>query len=698
MSEAQPGGGAIPGPVSRRLTVHTLGFLRAARVRRMLALGGWRVSFGWPGKGDSVGVWGQRPVSARGRWIARRSGCSVLTVEDGFLRSVYPGVTGAPPISIVLDDLGIYYDASAPSRLEALIEADAWDQAVLDRAEAGIARLRAARLSKYTPPGRGAIPESGFVLVVDQTVGDASIGGAGALAATFARMIEAARLENPGRRIVVKSHPDVIAGAKRGHIAQSDLEADDLLFTATVNPWDLIEAAAAVYTVSSQMGYEALLAGKQVRTFGAAFYAGWGLTEDEATVDRRSARPDVRALFAACHLDYPIYYDPWRDCLTEFETAVDVLSAERDAETPCGDTKGDVLHAIRLWKRRNVAAFRPRRSTPVRFEERADRTGALAKAENRAIWAWASKVAPDWLDQQRAAGLEAGLIEDGFLRSVGLGAQLTWSASLVFDRQGIYFDPARPSDLETLISQSVTGSPDTATPTAVDLPRAAALRSAILAAGVTKYNVGHAAPVPDTADRRVILVPGQVEDDASILRGCGTGPNDVRTNLGLLKATRDANPDSWIIYKPHPDVETGLRPGGVDPDIAAGLADEIASGQGADGLMHRADEVWTLTSLMGFEALMRGCSVTCLGTPFYAGWGLTNDLAPPCHRRTARPTLDHLVWAALIAYPRYVDPVSGLPCTPELIVERLASGAPMPRARLLSRIQGLFAGQSWLWR
>jgi capsular polysaccharide export protein len=101
---------------------------------------------------------------------------------------------------------------------------------------------------------------------------------------------------------------------------------------------------------------------------------------------------------------------------------------------------------------------------------------------------------------------------------------------------------------------------------------------------------------------------------------------------------------------------------------------------------------------MGFEALLRGLPVTCLGTPFYAGWGLTTDLGPACPRRMARPSLDAFVWAALIAYPAYVDPVSGLPCTPELVVERLASGQPMPRARLLSKLQGLLAGQSWLWR
>jgi capsular polysaccharide export protein len=38
-------------------------------------------------------------------------------------------------------------------------------------------------------------------------------------------------------------------------------------------------------------------------------------------------------------------------------------------------------------------------------------------------------------------------------------------------------------------------------------------------------------------------------------------------------------------------------------------------------LINQVNEVWTMTSLLGFEALIRGKSVTCLGLPFYCGWG-----------------------------------------------------------------------------
>ena len=153
-----------------------------------------------------------------------------------------------------------------------------------------------------------------------------------------------------------------------------------------------------------------------------------------------------------------------------------------------------------------------------------------------------------------------------------------------------------------------------------------------------------------------------------------------------------------IIYKPHPDVEAGLRRGTVK---AEGLADLVASGADPAALLEQVDEVWTMTSLLGFEALLRGRAVTVLGAPFYAGWGLTTDLGEIPQRRSARPALAGLVHAALIDYPRYLDPVTGLPCPVEVAVERLSSGQiPHPGLanRTLSKLQGLFATYAHLWR
>jgi capsular polysaccharide export protein len=165
-----------------------------------------------------------------------------------------------------------------------------------------------------------------------------------------------------------------------------------------------------------------------------------------------------------------------------------------------------------------------------------------------------------------------------------------------------------------------------------------------------------------------LLVTGQVEDDRAVICG-GAG---LTSNLELLQRVRAHRPDAHIMYKPHPDVEAGHRVGAIRPDLCLSLADEIVSNEPISALLDLADEVHVNTSLAGFEALLREKRVTTHGVPFYAGWGLTEDLGPVPPRRSARRTLDELVAAVLLLYPRYLDPVTGLPCPAEVLVRRLA--------------------------
>ena len=148
------------------------------------------------------------------------------------------------------------------------------------------------------------------------------------------------------------------------------------------------------------------------------------------------------------------------------------------------------------------------------------------------------------------------------------------------------------------------------------------------------------------------------------------------TNAALLERARAMEPEAEIIWRPHPDVEAGHRRGAVAADKVAALADRVAREGSIAALFDAVDAVHVISSLAGFEALLRGREVVVHGMPFYAGWGLTRDLAPvPAARAGAAPvTLDELVAAALILYPRYLDPVTRLPCGPEVLVARLAAG------------------------
>ena len=126
--------------------------------------------------------------------------------------------------------------------------------------------------------------------------------------------------------------------------------------------------------------------------------------------------------------------------------------------------------------------------------------------------------------------------------------------------------------------------------------------------------------------------------------------------------------------------------------VGDSFADQIVANADPVQLINAVNEVWTMTSLLGFEALIRNTPVTCLGTPFYAGWGLTTDMGIIPKRRSALPTLAQLTHACLIDYPRYYGPVSKLPCPVEVALDRLTSGdIPQPSLplRLLSKLQSL---------
>lgn len=688
MAEAAPVPGA--GGLPRRLFFYNLGFLRQPRLRRILALAGHELCLGLPGPGDGVVVWGHSPRAWRGAWVAARRGAALVRVEDAFLRSLRPGRMGDAPLGLMIDGDGAHYDASRPSRIESILARHPLDDtALLDRARSGIARLRAQHLSKYNlhdpdlPP-----PAPGYVLVIDQTRGDAAITRSGASGATFAEMLAAALEENPGVRVVIKSHPETGAGLRAGHFSPSGLPARVEFAGGPVSPWAMLDGAVAVYTVSSQLGFEAILAGHRPHVFGQPFYAGWGLTQDRQPIPHRTRRLTRAQLFAGAMLIAPHWYDPGADAPGQFEDVAAQLEAEVRAFRE--DRAGYVGANMRLWKRPALQGFfgGARR---LRFAATPARAQDLARRLGRRVMIWGMAAAEP--DQARPVLR----VEDGFLRSTGLGADLVPPLSLVVDDLGLYYDPRHESRLERLILAPAPPGAEA---------RARALIGQIRALGLSKYNLGLG--LPDLAalpPGERILVPGQVEDDASIRLGAG----EVRTNLALLQAVRRANPRAVVLYKPHPDVEAGLRPGRLAPADLAGLADLVADRADPALLIGAVDQVWTMTSLLGFEALLRGKPVTCLGAPFYAGWGLTTDLGPvPARRRQdtggqplPRPPLWHLAHAALIAYPRYLDPLTGRPCPPETAVLRLARGEvrrPGPALRALSKLQGMLAGWAHLWR
>lgn len=607
--------------------------------------------------------WGMKPSSAAGRAWSRLTGLPYVALEDGFLRSVGLGEAGTPSMSLIVDHAGAYYDCFRGSMIEGTIAGTATRTERL-RARALMETAVAHGLSK-TNLGRPLDPSilkpGRRVLIVDQTAGDASIPLGHAGPWSFAAMLAAARRDEPDAQLIVKRHPTVAAGLRRGCLDLSD--ASGLTVVDDVRAADLLDAADAVYAVTSGLGFEALWRRLPVRLFGAPFYAGWALTRDEVKPPRRGVPRAIEDVVHAALVAHCRWVDPVTGRACAPEEAIDRLAAL-------------TRRARRLEGRWHAVGFTPPKRGAVRrllnspfeggvtFHSSATSALSATGSDGGRLLVWAGREPEALAEQAAAAAVRLFRMEDGFLRSRGLGSDFTPALSAVLDGTGVHYDPSRPSDLETLIQTGVS---------LADRARGARLRERIVAAGLSKYNLG-GVPAPDwPGDRERILVLGQVEDDRSVLLGCGT----IRTNAALLAEVRRLHPDAFLIWRDHPDVRAGNRVGAL-PSDAGTLADGRADDLDVIACIARADAVAVMTSTAGFEALMRGKRVMTFGRPFYAGWGLTED-ALPIPRRTARPTVDDLVAAALILHPLYVAP-NGMPCEAEDVVAALEA-APEPRRR-----------------
>lgn len=592
---------------------------------------------------EAVAGWGRKPSGHHAERLAKKWGVPSIRLEDGFLRA-YGTSDRFPALSLVVDPLGIYYDATRPSSLEVLLDSS---NDVLEGIAQDVARAKALilehRLSKYNhaPDWQPDAHGSTRVLIVDQTAGDLSLSYGNAGPETFASMLRAARDENPDAVLYVKTHPEVASGRKRGHYAGLHTDKRSVLISHAVNPQSLLTHMDKVYVATSQLGFEALLAGKPVACFGLPWYAGWGVTADRQTCPRRSRPRTVDELFAAAYFHYTRYLAPvTRERGTIFDV-IDWLIHQK--KTQARSSGRSIAVGLRRWKAANLAPLLSLHHERVHCVADCKAASKLKPRPGDRLVVWGRNLPPGLSDLASTSGADLVHVEDGFYRSVGLGSDLVPPSSLAIDKRGIYFDPTRESDLEHILAYGNFSVQDRA--------RARSVRHFIVEHGLTKYNLeprNH----PDWGDthREIVFVPGQVEDDASLRYGAP----GFRDNLTLLRTVRNQHPHAFIVFKPHPDVQAGNRKAITrTPDVLE-YADLIETRCSITSCIDAADRVCTLTSLSGFEALLRKKPVETWGRPFYAGWGLTHDFDPP-PRRGRKLTLDELVAGALLRYPLYWD-------------------------------------------
>lgn len=226
---------------------------------------------------------------------------------------------------------------------------------------------------------------------------------------------------------------------------------------------------------------------------------------------------------------------------------------------------------------------------------------------NPTIYIWGYKAPQFFIDYIRRQDLDVFFLEDGFIRSTPDDDKSSPPLSIVIDSQAPYFDTTRPNDLTDLITNFDFEQ------AGYDERLTQEMLKYFVSHRVSKYNhqdYVDVKPIYGRKNKYRILVLGQVANDDSLKYGGGEG-------ISLIDLTNAAirdYPNAQIIVKPHPislkTTETLEKLKQLDCillDSPLHLVDALET----------IDHVYTITSLGGFEALLRGKEVTVLGKPFY---------------------------------------------------------------------------------
>ncbi|EAH7694375.1 capsular polysaccharide biosynthesis protein [Campylobacter jejuni] len=620
-------------------------------------------------KDDLFFGWGRKKSGLKAMNLAKKYKAKFILLEDGFIRSLNLGVENSPSFSMVKDDIGIYYDATAPSKLENLLNTYEFKDEEIKQAKKAIELIKKYKISKYN--NNLDIPDDYFqkdekrVLIITQTANDASLEFGLAKDFKTVDMIKDAVKENPKSKIYIKIHPDVLSGKKQSDLDINSLPKECILITENFNPIALLEFFDKVYIKTSGMGFEALMQECECICYGMPFYAGWGLTKDKLECKRRMQKRSLEEVFYAAYILYSEYFNPYLNQKSNIFDTIQTLAKYKDIEKV--NSNKLFMLGFTLWKRHFIKPFFNAKDNEIIFLNSIKSLVRYKLKEDDKFFIWGKKYDENTLKnlllvkakEQNLTNFtpKVSLVEDGFIRSISLGSDLTRPFSLIVDDKGLYIDPNKPSKLEELLQNEIFDENM--------LNRAKNIIKILLENRFSKYNgLKHEnLKINAKTGQKIILIPAQVEDDASMILG-GFG----LSTLDLLKEVRSKNQDAYIIFKPHPDVLSGNRVGLKDETLILEFCDEIVKDCSIDSAIKIADEIHTITSTSGFDALLRAKKVFTYGMPFYAGWGLTKDKYR-CERRTRKLSLEELVAGALIAYPRYINPKTKTLCEIEVCLD-----------------------------
>lgn len=580
---------------------------------------------------------------------AERSGNRALLIDDAFVRSMR-SCNGQPIYGISADSGSQRLDAYGSTDLVQALDSGAptgWMRTISpdkNMAAEWMNRFRQIGVSRYNwfPSEYRETPQpkkTGILLDIRE--------------ANFSKALKAAFDLTEHDPIYLLATPDDVAQIRMSPRIR-DLLKDSRIhhLSGELSPTHYFAHCHTVIVNESLMGMEALIHGKKVIACGSPFFAGRGITQDldPLIADNTRRHVDLLELFDAAYLRYCHYFDPDTKEPCELNVILDHIELQKEMFRK--NSGHSVTVGFSPWKRKVVPYYL---RSPLGELSQVSCVSDVPQTARMLVWGRKMEI-PEHLQNRTV------WVEDGFIRSKGLGAAFNFPYSWVLDHTGIYFDSSSPSDLEILYNHGFE---------APDLEESRKLIDVLLAKRMTKYNLMTTPITFDKQrieDRKIILVPGQVEADASILFGSPA----VKSNLELLEVVRKEEPEAFLIFKAHPDLVANARHGKILTDGIEQVADLVVTEGNVLDWLDQCDEVHTMTSTVGFEALIRRVPVVTYGLPFYAGWGLTKDHMT-CDRRRRNLTLEELVCGALMKYPRYLNPETGEFTTAQKVVKLLSS-------------------------
>ncbi len=633
-------------------------------------------------------IWGYNELEGTVEY-ANKHKIPVYRMEDGFVRSIDLGANHELPLSLVLDKSGtLHFDYRRSSALEDLLNSYDFsaDKELMEKAEVCLNKLLSSRVSKYnhiTSKSGEAIYKKHCkridgvkrILVIGQVEDDASIKYGCRKKVNNGSLVWQAKKDHPDAQIFFKPHPDTLIGKRRIITPLSEISKAAYVVSEPMSLNDSFDTIDEVYTITSLSGFEAMLRDIPVTTLGMPFYSGWGLTNDINSIPRRKRKLNKIEIFAAAYILYPNYFDVETSREIDLFSVIDKIKSNMKLESisePSQKQAGGIINqqfycfgdnwnskkeapiafvfGVLPWKRKYISALLDDYRTAYRFggHKYDEIENAIQNNLQSEIFVWGYKENDKLKEIFNKYGKNIKRLEDGFVAGMGLGVDRNPSLSMCIDNEGLYYNSRESSQLEKML---IDFDFDSNTEL---LERSKKCISRILNESVTKYNIQTQSQVilPENEKKRV-LVLGQVETDKSIQFGCSR----TITNNQLVLLAKTENPDAEIIYKPHPDVLSGkvlklTKPEDVE-SIATVIYDSVSLTEMIDG----ADHVYTITSLSGFEAVLRGKKVTTFGAPFYSGWGFTDD-RQPVERRKRTLSPEQVFAVTYLLYSRYINPVT----------------------------------------